>query len=506
VRPFVTAEEMGRLDEATMKKNSISSFELMDRVTDEIVGVFSSAALAEMRNVLVLCGPGNNGGDGYRVAEKLRVLGRRIFVLEVMTPKSPDCVRAKALYRGNFIQKIPKEVDVVVDAIFGSGGRADLPARVAGILDGANRAKVYRVALDVPSGVDTENGRVHADSFCADLTITIAYPKSVFVFEEVAECLGDVKFVCDFFKRPAHESLIAIEDSDFYLPPQKRTGHKGLYGRCGVVGGSAKTPGAAFLAAEAAHRFGAGYVTVYFAEAMKKLEISVKDAGFLLRVKWNAKDLREEDSLVIGCGGAPKNFSWKNVSMPCVVDAAALGDVGKIARNLRVPALLTPHPGEAAMMLGTETKRVQADRLSAVTELAEMSRQSVYLKGAPGLLKLADETQACYVNLSANPTFSKAGSGDVLAGIVGGALAIMVTEQNVKAGQRANGSQESKKNVRKMVGKKNEKLVTEQFRKAVVSGLVFQKAVGNLLRHQRATMVTDQLNIFSEAFRWLQRQ
>ncbi|MDB5038487.1 MAG: Bifunctional NAD(P)H-hydrate repair enzyme [Bacteriovoracaceae bacterium] len=480
MRPFVTADEMTRLDLLTMKKLSISSFELMDRVTDYMLFYFRDFA---EQNILFLCGPGNNGGDAYRLAEKLRQKGRSVFCIDLLPPHSEDCKKAKELYRGKMLSDIPRTIGVVVDGIFGVHGRSDLPAKISKCLRTVNKMKTFRMSLDVPTGVDGRTGEVNENAFVSDLTLTVGFPKSVFVSEKVNEVLGQVKCVGDYFVKPSSYQYVALENSDFLLKDPKRTGHKGLYGRCGVVGGSPKTPGAALLAAEAAHRVGAGYVTLYFAKK-ENLQIKVKDASFLFRMKWKMSDLKKESSLVLGCGGMPKNFKYSAIQVPAVIDADALSDWPRVKKKFKGKAILTPHPGEAAKMLKYKTADIQKDREDSLRELVRSTKQAVYLKGAPGLLKFSDEQKISYVNLSANPIFSKAGSGDVLSGILGGLLA-QGSEQYI-----ADLEGEAVKAVKG----------SEQFKRAVISGLVFQKELGEVLRSKRAAIASDQLTVFSEVF------
>lgn len=467
MRAFVTPNAMSKIDQETMKSHSLSSFELMDQVTDEMVEVLKADILLSQKKILVLCGPGNNGGDGYRLAEKLRKADFDVLVLEAMPAKSTDCVKSRALYKGKRIQKVAGSMDVIIDAIFGVNGTSDLPFQVSDLLAAANRSKGYRISLDVPTGVDTQRGIIHENAFRADLTLVVGFPKSVFVFEEVTEVLGSLRYIRSHFVAPQDSHLFAIEDSDFLMPKKKRTGHKGLYGRCGIVGGSAKFPGAGVLAAEAAHRVGAGYSTLFFAEP-GALKLSLRDASFLFRLEWKMADLKSETALVLGCGGLPKRFSFKSIQVPMVLDAEALLEVKKLKQDISAPSILTPHPGEAARILNYEKKEILRDRLSALKEIAKESGQSVYLKGAPGLLHFSDEPNLTYVNLSSNPIFSKGGSGDILAGILGGFLA-----------QSGRGI---------------------EFRAAVLDGIIFQRKMGELLREFSAAIASDHLNWFSKTF------
>ena len=469
MRALVSPKEMFRIDQETMRVLRCSSFDLMERVTDEMLGHIPKGS------VLVLCGPGNNGGDGYRLAEKLRRFGRSVNVWPVYSPQSKDCRRAAKLCRAKKTAGLDRSFDVIVDAVFGYNGRSDLDVSLQKILKAANRKKSFRISLDVPTGLDTTTAKLHRDTFYADLTLTVGYGKDVFWREEVMEVLGRVVFIGDYFAKARHFDFSAIEASDFQFREIKRTSHKGSFGKCGIVGGSDSTPGAALLAAEAAYRVGAGYSTVYWARRMKNLSLRIKDASFLHKAKWTWADLQKENALVVGCGGAPSGaVPYQKLSMPVVVDADALS-VWKNRQRAGGPCILTPHPGEAARILGVTTSEIQKNRDEALLELVQRTKQSVYLKGAPGLLRFSSEFSSgfssaiSYVNLYANPILAKAGSGDVLSGIMGGFLA------------------------------QKPKLFCE----SVVSALVFQQTVAEILRQKRASLSADQLNVFSESFRRL---
>ncbi|MBN8555281.1 MAG: NAD(P)H-hydrate epimerase [Deltaproteobacteria bacterium] len=486
MREFVSALQMQNIDQRTMNLNRLDSFGLMQKVTDSMLEFFQ-AELDLSGDILFLCGPGNNGADGYLLAEKLRKTraqfreslqkpDRKVWVYEVLKPKSIDCIKAAKFCKAervsdlNLILKKAGSNFMIVDAVFGYQARADLPAAVAKILKEVNAAKAFRVALDMPSGIEAEGGKCHRDSFLADVSLCVGFPKLSFLNEEVAEFLGRVEFIGDFFLSPrdaAKKKFFAIERKDFIFSKRARVSHKSQFGKCGIVGGSAQTPGAAFLSAEAAHRVGAGYVNLFLARA-QKFELSLKTSSFLFKKNWAAKDLNSMSSLVLGCGGFPEKFDFKNIKVPSVLDADALQDLKQI-QKISSDVLLTPHPGEAARLLKSTNQKILKDRVGALDELVKKSLQSVYLKGAPGILKLSPKISSgdiYYVNLSINPVFAKAGSGDILSGIAGGFLAQKPM----------------------------------QFKDAILSGLIFQQNLGEVLRDQRATIASDQLHSFSKTF------
>ncbi len=366
---------------------------------------------------------------------------------------------------------------VIIDAVFGNGGRGDLPKSVSHLLRTVNRLSNFKIALDCPSGMDSSGRQPHEDALKADLTICVGFYKDYFLKNKNTELLGQIELVGEYFKVPSSiqnqtTKIYGIDPQDFCFTSWPRTSYKSEYGHCGLVAGSSKTPGAAFLAAEAAHRVGAGYVSVFFAEP-RHLNISVKDASFILKQKWNLTDLKAPTAMILGCGGFSSRI--KSLSQPHVIDAEALIPMSKVKAKSSGPRIFTPHPGEAARLLQTSTKVIQRDRFAALSQLVKMTDAAVYLKGAPGILKFRDDPNSYYVNLSMNPIFAKAGSGDLLAGMIGGFLA-----------------QAPKRQI--------------SFESAVLSSLAFQREVGEILRTQRATIASDQLSVFSEAFRRLSRR
>lgn len=468
MRPFVTPHEMSQIDLATTRHLQISSFELMKRVAY----LMSQKIETYPGKILVLAGPGNNGGDGYCVAEFLRQAGRDVMILPLMPPGSSDAKEADRFCRAvRLTDDRAFRPDIVVDAVFGSQSRSELSSELSRHFKKWNQRAAVRVSLDIPSGTDGLNGSAHEHAFLADETLVVGFPKQGMVEPPCAETLGKVSVIDPGFVSPRDASLWMIEKRDFHFRKRPRAGHKGLYGRCGVIGGMKGLRGAAIMAAEAAHRVGSGYVSIFPAKDAR-LEFRIKDASFLWKTSWTMTDFKNFDALVMGCGGFTSKVNFSRLRQPLVVDADALPYFKKSA----APAVLTPHPGEAAKLLKSNTKAVQKERLASLGELVDRTKASVYLKGAPGLLRFWGDNKS-YVNLSINPVMSKAGSGDVLAGIMGGFLA---------QSARLEGD--------------------DVFKLSLFSSLAFQNELGEVLRDLRASLASDQLFAFSETFRRLSHE
>ncbi|PIR21802.1 MAG: NAD(P)H-hydrate epimerase [Deltaproteobacteria bacterium CG11_big_fil_rev_8_21_14_0_20_45_16] len=474
MRAFVDIDQMQALDRKTMRKRSWSSFELMKAVAKDMANLIRQKFTKKNSDILILCGPGNNGGDGYCLGGYLREFGYRVTFYPLFEPLSADCRAAAKWAEGSCTSRLnlkaSKNYDLVIDAVFGSSGRAEMSIELAKTLKTINSWKSHRIALDIPTGIDSRKMRVHRNSFYADETFVVGYPKTSFLCKDVAEKLGRI-IVIDpgFVPTDSRSKLWMLEPSDFWIPSLLRTAHK--KGHCGVIAGSSATPGAAYLAAEAAHRVGCGYVSLLLAESQKRISIDLKSSSFLYKTQWSSKDLETFDSLVVGPGGSPNNLSFlDSVSCPQILDARALRNFKSQSLKEKADRLLTPHPGEAAYLLGWTVKEVVENSVEAVGKLIRVTRQSVYLKTCPAILGFRDEFHIqrplYYVNMSINPAFARAGSGDVLAGILGGFCARR----------------------------------PKDFKRAVISSLIFQEAVGEELRESEAAISSDQLRLFSKAF------
>jgi len=366
MRAFVDSDQMQALDRKTLRKKSWSSFRLMKAVAKEMADLIHHKFSKKNANILILCGPGNNGGDGYCLGLYLRELGFRVNFYRSFTPQSADCRAAAKWAKPKYLERLSrnatKDYSLVIDAIFGSSGRARLSPELAKNLRAINSWKSYRIALDVPTGIDSRKMQAHRDSFYADESFVVGYPKTSFIHKDVAERLGKISIIDPGFESaPPSSKLWMLESSDFSIPSFLRTDHK--KGHCGVIAGSPNTPGAAYLAAEAAHRVGCGYVSLFLAENQKRITLNLKSASFLYKTEWSFRDLKGLDSLVVGPGGSPKKLEFLDqYSCPQILDASAIRNLKTKGLKERNDRLITPHPGEAAYLLGRTPKWVVENR------------------------------------------------------------------------------------------------------------------------------------------------
>jgi NAD(P)H-hydrate epimerase len=390
------------------------------------------------RRLVIVCGRGNNGGDGYVVARYARAAGLEVCVTAPLgTPsRSADAERAAADWTaaGGAVEPWSPGVlargELIVDALFGTGLQRDLTGDAAAVVAAMNGAGRPIVALDVPSGLDSDTGQPRGAAVRAQLTVTFVGLKAGLFVGFGPEFAG--RIVCDDLDVPAEAfasrkpALRRITEAELRaaLPRRTRTSHKGTHGRVLLVGGGEGMPGAIRLAGEAALRSGAGLVTVatwpahaaVIAMARPELIcVGCPDAATLAPLI----DAAEVVAIGPGLGRTP----WAealveavySAARPVVADADALNLLAARPRR-RQAWCLTPHPGEAARLLGCTNADVQADRLAAVHALTGRYGAVSVLKGAGTLVAAPDSTP--WLCDRGNPGMAAAGMGDVLTGIV----------------------------------------------------------------------------------------
>jgi len=387
----------------------------------------------EARRIAVLCGPGNNGGDGYVSATVLRAAGRAVECVELAPPATDDARTAAARWRSahGITHAAPLagiEADLGIDAMFGIGLARPLSGPYLEAAAWLNHRPT--VALDVPSGLDADTGSWvgGVTGVRAAATITFLGAKPGLFTADGPDACGQVVIEPLGVPTPATDGAL-VEPDDFaaVCAPRRRNTHKGRFGNVVVIGGAAGMVGAALLAARAALRLGAGRVYVDALAATLDVDPTMPELMFRA-----AGSLDEARVTVLGCGlgtsaqAAERLRSALARPDPCVLDADALNLIAADA-SLRQPlesrtgaTVLTPHPLEAARLLGASAAQVQADRVAAARQLARSLHAIVVLKGAGSVVA----TQArWWLNPTGSPALATAGSGDVLAGMIGALLA-----------------------------------------------------------------------------------
>ena len=397
------------------------------------------------RRLLVLCGGGNNGGDGYVIARLAADAGLRVDLCALSEPTAltGDAGRAagealEQLAPIPFSDGLAHEADVIVDALLGTGLDRPVAGPLAEVIQAVNAADRPVVAVDVPSGLSAASGKVLGVAVRAALTPTFIGLKQGLFTGDAADYVGDVVFD-DLQVPPAvYDDMTAATrrvDASLLrtrLTPRPRTAHKGQFGHVLVVGGDHGAGGAAQMAAEAAARVGAGRVSV-FTQPAHVAAMLARCPSIMVHGATQADDLPAlaERASVIAVGPGLGQAAWGQACLtqtlaagkPLVVDADGLN---LLARGEAVlPAttggtVLTPHPGEAARLLDTRIADIEADRFAAVDALARRYAAVVVLKGAGTLIGDGDQRA---VVTAGNPGMASGGMGDVLTGIIAGLLA-----------------------------------------------------------------------------------
>ncbi len=436
------AEQVRELDRIAIEDFAIPGITLMERA--------GGAAFKLMRwrwsraqDITVLCGTGNNGGDGFVVARLAQESGLTVRVLQLGDPRKirGDARTAMEAYLnvGGAVETydgLPEFTDLIVDGALGTGLERDVKSEWAQALEAVNNHSAPVLALDIPSGLHSDTGAVLGVALKADATITFIGLKQGLFLNEGPELCGRVYFNSlevppEVYagQRPSARRMDWRQQSSLLIP-RSRIAHKGSFGHVLVIGGEQGYAGAARMAAEAAARTGAGLVSV----ATRPEHAAVLNMGrpeLMCHGVAESADLAPllERATVIAIGPGIGQSEWARgllsrvleSPLPLVVDADALNLLAAEPIK-RDHWILTPHPGEAARLLGCTTHEIQADRLDSVQRLQQRYGGVALLKGA-GTLVAAGTDELVAVCSEGNPGMASGGMGDVLTGVIASLLA-----------------------------------------------------------------------------------
>ena len=392
--------------------------------------------------ILVLAGPGNNGGDALDCAARLADSGAAVHVVLLAAPERLTADASAALQRARasgalFSAQLPSERwSLVVDGLFGIGLQRALEGAARALVETINALDCTVLALDVPSGLNADTGNIVGENgiaLRASHTITFIGDKPGLHTADGRDYAGEVSVAAlgldmqQFAESPIQRSEVALFRNAAQL--RRQNSHKGSYGDVTVVGGASGMTGAVLLAARSALYCGAGKVFAAFVGPALALDSEHPE----LMCRAAAEIDFANGVLVIGPGMGAAQAAREALlralqgNAPLVLDADALNliavepDLKKNLAHHRNAVLLTPHPLEAARLLGCSTAAVQADRLAAATELAQQCNATVILKGSGSVIASPDGTLV--INPTGNPALATGGTGDVLAGVCGALLA-----------------------------------------------------------------------------------
>ena len=436
------AAQVRELERIAAAEYGISGATLMERAGRAAWDCFREA-WPEAESIAVVCGGGNNGGDGYLFAQWAARHGRKVRVVSVT---STDALRGDARVaaeelgnRGVTPQPLSDSVldasDVIVDAVFGIGLDRDVSGAGREAIEAMNASGRPILAIDTPSGLHADSGVVMGAAVRASVTVTFLALKSGLYTGAGPDCTGRIRFsnldmpVGAYDKVAPASERIDLDSVRALLPRRRRNAHKGDFGHVLVIGGDHGYAGAVRMAGEAAARVGSGLVSIA-TRPEHAAAITAARPELMARGVGSAADLLPllERATVIAIGPGMGQGDWASVllarvldsGLPLVVDADALN---LLARDpcCRGNWIITPHPGEAARLLVSSSTAVQADRFAASSELQDRYGGVVVLKGCGTVI--ADEAGKLAVCSQGNPGMASGGMGDVLTGIIAGLLA-----------------------------------------------------------------------------------
>ncbi len=417
----------------------------------------------KLRNVCILCGSGNNGGDGFVIARLLSLVCSVKVIITGSEPKTelarmnmellPDTVDI-LYYSAHYYEciGIVRDADMIIDAVYGIGFRGALSAEIADLFGFCNDNKrAVRIAVDLPSGIECDTGRIGGLCFAAHYTVTFTALKPLHVLYPSADKCGIIKVESVGIPESIvkNSPYIMLSTDEFVanrpFPQKKASAHKGDNGTLLSVCGSYGMAGAAMMSAEAALRMGVGMLKMAVPESIypimaarlpepvyKPLAQS-KDGMIHIDEYGKLIDLMTKgcSAALIGCGLGQSTSISSLVALlvdgavkPLVIDADGINALCKninVLKRSAAPIVLTPHPGEMARLLGTDVGKVQSDRYHIARRFALDHGVTLVLKGANTLV--ATPNGRVYVNLTGNNGMGKGGSGDVLAGMIASLLA-----------------------------------------------------------------------------------
>lgn len=453
MRRIVDSKEMKALDADTIEIHGVPSLVLMERAALAVVEELEQGSY-DLSNILVMCGNGNNGGDGIAIARIMHLKGRKVSVCQLGNTDrmSEECKIQTAIadsYHVKYVTNpIYSEYTTIVDAIFGIGLSRPIEGIYKKVIEEINNSYAKIIAVDIPSGICGDNGRIMGCAVKAHTTVTFAYKK-------IGHCLYPGKLYTgklvlkDIGIYGEIGEKYYLETSDLKrIPSRSPNGNKGTFGKVLVVAGSKEMAGASILCARAVMRCGAGMVKVItYASNRTILQQAIPEA--MIGTYENIdeaiveldKGLKWADVVVCGCGLGTECISQqivmhliKKCRLPLVLDADALNIMSKqmdLFERINTTCIITPHLGEMSRLCGKTIDEIKENLIKSAKTFAEKYHVYCVLKDAVTCIANPDGT--IYLNLSGNSGMATAGSGDVLAGIIGALLAVHTSEHDAGA-------------------------------------------------------------------------
>ena len=446
MRLWVNAAQMKAADQYTIQKLGVPSLELMEHAAQACVQVLEDEKV-DLSHVCVVCGSGNNGGDGFAIA---RILQNNRYSVETFCVGNPEHYTEETQEQMHRLQEcggkitygMPQEdsYSVIIDAVFGVGLSRKVEGRYRQVIEQMNRMRGTKFAVDIPSGLSATTGCILGCAFKADYTVTFQLKKIGLELSQGRTMAGrvivpDIGISTDSICED--QEIVRTAGKDIYrkmLPDRPEDSNKGMYGRLLVIAGSKGMAGAAYLNAHAAYMTGAGLVRIYTSSDNREiLQTLLPEAIVTTYEEYNKEELLSlltwADSVCIGSGLGMSRLSEKilktvieYVKVPCLIDADGLNLLAENKNYLNQMAerrfVITPHMKEMSRLTGTPVEELKADRIQILKDFISRYRITCVLKDSRTLI--ASEEKGIRMNLTGNSAMAKAGSGDVLAGVISG--------------------------------------------------------------------------------------
>lgn len=443
---WVNAAQMKAADQYTIQKLEVPSLELMEHAAQACVQVLEDEKV-DLSHVCVVCGSGNNGGDGFAIA---RILQNNRYSVETFCVGNPEHYTEETQEQMHRLQEcggkitygMPQEdsYSVIIDAVFGVGLSRKVEGRYRQVIEQMNRMRGTKFAVDIPSGLSATTGCILGCAFKADYTVTFQLKKIGLELSQGRTMAGrvivpDIGISTDSICED--QEIVRTAGKDIYrkmLPDRPEDSNKGTYGRLLVIAGSKGMAGAAYLNAHAAYMTGAGLVRIYTSSDNREiLQTLLPEAIITTYEEYNKEELLSlltwADSVCIGSGLGMSRLSEKilktvieYVKVPCLIDADGLNLLAENKNYLNQMAerrfVITPHMKEMSRLTGISVEELKADRIQILKDFISRYRITCVLKDSRTLI--ASEEKGIRMNLTGNSAMAKAGSGDVLAGVISG--------------------------------------------------------------------------------------
>ena len=443
---WVNAAQMKAADQYTIQKLEVPSLELMEHAAQACVQVLEDEKV-DLSHVCVVCGSGNNGGDGFAIARILQNNRYSVGTFCVGNPEHYTEETQEQMHRlqecgGKITYGMPQEdsYSVIIDAVFGVGLSRKVEGRYRQVIEQMNRMRGTKFAVDIPSGLSATTGCILGCAFKADYTVTFQLKKIGLELSQGRTMAGrvivpDIGISTDSICED--QEIVRTAGKDIYrkmLPDRPEDSNKGTYGRLLVIAGSKGMAGAAYLNAHAAYMTGAGLVRIYTSSDNREiLQTLLPEAIITTYEEYNKEELLSlltwADGVCIGSGLGMSRLSEKilktvieYVKVPCLIDADGLNLLAENNNYLNQMAerrfVITPHMKEMSRLTGISVEELKADRIQILKDFSSRYRITCVLKDSRTLI--ASEEKGIRMNLTGNSAMAKAGSGDVLAGVISG--------------------------------------------------------------------------------------